>query len=76
MVGAVVIVVLPELIAALAEYRLLVFGALLLVVLWLAPEGVLGILAALRRLGRRDGASAADFDVARLPGAGPRSARP
>jgi branched-chain amino acid transport system ATP-binding protein/branched-chain amino acid transport system permease protein len=55
-VGAVVIVVLPELIAPLAEYRLLVFGALLLVVLWLAPEGVLGFLS--RRLGRRDGATA------------------
>ena len=36
-VGAAAIVVLPELIAALAEYRLLVFGALLLMVLWLAP---------------------------------------
>ena len=43
--GAVVIVVLPELIASLAEYRLLLFGALLLVVLWLAPEGILGTLA-------------------------------
>ncbi len=52
-VGAAVIVVLPELIAALAEYRLLVFGALLLLVLWLAPEGVLGFLS--RRLRRLDG---------------------
>ena len=51
-VGAAVIVVLPELIAAFAEYRLLVFGALLLVVLWLAPEGVIGTLA--RRLRRID----------------------
>jgi ABC-type branched-subunit amino acid transport system ATPase component/ABC-type branched-subunit amino acid transport system permease subunit len=47
-VGAAVITVLPELISSLAEYRLLVFGALLLVVLWLAPEGVIGTLA--RRL--------------------------
>jgi ABC-type branched-subunit amino acid transport system ATPase component/ABC-type branched-subunit amino acid transport system permease subunit len=44
-VGAAAIVVLPELIAALAEYRLLVFGLLLLIVLWLAPEGVLGVLS-------------------------------
>src|SRR5262245_61015419 len=55
-VGAVVIVVLPELIASLAEYRLLAFGALLLMVLWLAPEGVLGFLN--RRLRRLDGAMA------------------
>jgi branched-chain amino acid transport system ATP-binding protein/branched-chain amino acid transport system permease protein len=44
-VGAVVTVVLPELLAGLAEYRLLFFGALLLVVLWLAPAGVIGTLA-------------------------------
>ena len=55
-VGAAAIVVLPELIAALAEYRLLVFGALLLMVLWLAPEGVLGLLG--RWLRRIDGATA------------------
>ena len=51
-VGAVVTVLLPELLSALAEYRLLFFGALLLVVLWLAPEGVIGTLA--RCLRRRD----------------------
>jgi branched-chain amino acid transport system ATP-binding protein len=44
-VGALAIVVLPELIAPLAEYRLLAFGALLLIVLWLAPEGVIGLLS-------------------------------
>jgi len=45
--GAVISVVLPELLAGLAEYRLLFFGALLLVVLWLAPTGVIGTLARL-----------------------------
>ncbi|MGQ0654293.1 MAG: branched-chain amino acid ABC transporter ATP-binding protein/permease [Betaproteobacteria bacterium] len=40
--GAAIVVLLPELLAGLAEYRLLFFGALLLVVLWLAPEGVVG----------------------------------
>lgn len=44
-VGAAITVVLPELLSQLAEYRLLFFGALLLAVLWLAPEGVLGTLA-------------------------------
>ena len=48
-VGAVVTVVLPELIvAALPSIACCIFGALLLAVLWLAPEGVLGTLA--RRL--------------------------
>ena len=44
-VGAVVTVLLPELLSSLAEYRLLFVGALLLVVLWIAPEGVIGTLA-------------------------------
>ena len=67
-VGAVVTVVLPELISSLAEYRLLIFGALLLLVLWLAPEGVLGTLA--RRLGKPGlrKADHADFDVAAFLG--------
>jgi branched-chain amino acid transport system ATP-binding protein len=51
-IGAAITVVLPELLSSLAEYRLLFFGALLLVVLWLAPEGVMGTLA--RRLRRPD----------------------
>jgi ABC-type branched-subunit amino acid transport system ATPase component/ABC-type branched-subunit amino acid transport system permease subunit len=42
LVGAAIVVLLPELLAGLAEYRLLFFGALLLVVLWAAPEGVVG----------------------------------
>jgi branched-chain amino acid transport system ATP-binding protein/branched-chain amino acid transport system permease protein len=57
-VGAGVSVVLPELLSGLAEYRLLFFGALLLVVLWLAPAGIMGMLAGLlaRLLPRRRGA--------------------
>jgi ABC-type branched-subunit amino acid transport system ATPase component/ABC-type branched-subunit amino acid transport system permease subunit len=42
-VGAVIVGVLPELLASLEAYRLLFFGALLLIVLWLAPEGVAGM---------------------------------
>jgi ABC-type branched-subunit amino acid transport system ATPase component/ABC-type branched-subunit amino acid transport system permease subunit len=49
-VGAALVVLLPELLAALAEYRLLFFGALLLAVLWIAPEGIVG--AATRFLAR------------------------
>jgi len=51
LVGAAVVVLLPEALAALAEYRLLFFGALLLAVLLVAPEGVVG--AALRLVSRR-----------------------
>jgi len=42
LVGAVIVVLLPEALAGLAEYRLLFFGALMLIVLWLAPEGIVG----------------------------------
>ena len=51
LVGAAIVVLLPEFLAALAEYRLLFFGALLLFVLWLAPEGLVG--TALRWIARR-----------------------
>jgi ABC-type branched-subunit amino acid transport system ATPase component/ABC-type branched-subunit amino acid transport system permease subunit len=43
LVGATLVVLLPEALAALAEYRLLFFGVLLLGVLWLAPDGVTGL---------------------------------
>jgi ABC-type branched-subunit amino acid transport system permease subunit len=46
-----IVVLLPEFLAALAEYRLLFFGALLLRVLWLAPDGVVGLFE--RWLARR-----------------------
>jgi branched-chain amino acid transport system ATP-binding protein len=51
LVGAAIVALLPEALAALAEYRLLFFGALLLAVLWLAPEGVTGLVH--RLLARR-----------------------
>lgn len=47
LLGALLIVLLPELLADFAEYRLLMFSALLLAVLWIAPRGVLGSLARL-----------------------------
>jgi branched-chain amino acid transport system ATP-binding protein len=49
LIGALVIGVLPEWLASLESYRLLFFGALLLVVLWLAPEGIAGVLQRWRR---------------------------
>ena len=49
LVGAAIVVLLPEALAGLAEYRLLFFGALLLVVLWAAPDGVVGLAMRLTR---------------------------
>ncbi len=72
-IGALVSVLLPELLSWLAEYRLLFFGSLLLVVLWLAPEGVIGTVARLwRRVDPRSAASGG-FDLrAFLKPAAPR----
>src|SRR4051794_29955345 len=47
LVGSAVVVLLPEMLAGLAEYRLLVFGAGLLIVLWAAPGGIAGAMARL-----------------------------
>jgi branched-chain amino acid transport system permease protein len=44
-VGALIVVMLPEFLADFAEYRLLLFGAMLLVVLWAAPRGIVGTVA-------------------------------
>lgn len=63
-VGAGISVVGPELLSGLAEYRLLFFGGLLLVVLWLAPEGVLGTLAHFFRRDNRRSAETSSFDIA------------
>jgi branched-chain amino acid transport system ATP-binding protein len=62
--GALVSVVLPELLSSLAEYRLLFFGASLLVILWVAPAGVLGLIARLWRRKDKSTGSATSFDVA------------
>jgi len=63
-VGALVSVVLPELLSFLAEYRLLFFGAALLVILWVAPAGVLGTLARFWRRADQPSTAAGTFDVA------------
>lgn len=45
--GAAITVLLPELLAGLAQYRLLFFGGLILAVLLLAPSGLTGLLCRL-----------------------------
>jgi ABC-type branched-subunit amino acid transport system ATPase component/ABC-type branched-subunit amino acid transport system permease subunit len=47
LIGSAIVVLLPEVLAGLAEYRLLVFGAGLLIVLWAAPGGIAGAVARL-----------------------------
>jgi ABC-type branched-subunit amino acid transport system ATPase component/ABC-type branched-subunit amino acid transport system permease subunit len=74
-IGAIVVGVLPELLSSLESYRLLFFGALLLVVLWLAPEGLVGMTA--RWLRGRSGGNAriaSDADDA-IPLVGKRDRR-
>ena len=44
-VGAIALVIFPELVANFAEYQLLFFGILLLLTLWLAPSGVVSFLS-------------------------------
>lgn len=43
LVGALVVGLLPEMLAGLEDLRLLFFGGLLLVVLWIAPGGIVGL---------------------------------
>ena len=62
LVGAAVVVLLPEVLSGLAEYRLLFFGGLLLLVLWIAPEGIVGETARLLR--RKQPGSAVDAAAA------------
>lgn len=46
LVGAAFVVLMPEFLSDFAEYRLLFFGAFLLMVMWLAPEGIVGAVMA------------------------------
>jgi ABC-type branched-subunit amino acid transport system ATPase component/ABC-type branched-subunit amino acid transport system permease subunit len=64
LLGAAVVVLLPEVLASLAEYRLLVFGAGLLIVLWIAPGGIAGAVAGLVMPKAPPSRPAADIDLA------------
>jgi branched-chain amino acid transport system ATP-binding protein len=41
--GAIIVALLPEVLSSLEEYRLLFFGVMLLVVLWVTPDGAIGL---------------------------------
>ncbi|TWG88330.1 ABC-type branched-subunit amino acid transport system ATPase component [Cupriavidus gilardii J11] len=49
LIGAVVVGMLPEVLSSLENLRLLCFGLLLLVVLWVAPQGIVGVATGLMR---------------------------
>jgi branched-chain amino acid transport system ATP-binding protein len=72
LIGSAVVVLLPELLAGLAEYRLLVFGTGLLIVLWAAPGGIAGALARLVLPRRSDSRAKPDIDLALAHIAGSR----
>jgi branched-chain amino acid transport system ATP-binding protein len=63
LIGAIIVVLLPELLSFLAEYRLLFVGVLMLLVLRLAPTGVVGLLAPLASKRPISGAMAPESDV-------------
>jgi len=63
LVGAVIVVLLPELLSWLAQYRLLFVGLLLLVVLRLAPGGLVGMAARLLPAAGKDRNAQANRDV-------------
>ena len=71
LVGALVVVLLPELLSWLAQYRLLFVGLLLLVVLRLAPDGFVGLVGRfLARPGKGRPAEAKRDVTAMLAGGG------
>ena len=61
--GAVIVVLLPEFLSDFAEYRLLFFGGLLLVVMWLAPSGIVGAVMARLRKADSDTDESTDADT-------------
>lgn len=69
LVGAGITVILPELISSLAEYRLLLFSLLLIVILWLAPEGIVGTFARLLPRAKRLSPDPAGFSISSFLGA-------
>jgi ABC-type branched-subunit amino acid transport system ATPase component/ABC-type branched-subunit amino acid transport system permease subunit len=58
--GSVALTVLPELLAGLADYRLILYGALLLISIYWLPAGVVGAIAGRARLRRAPVEAAAE----------------
>src|SRR5262249_33190293 len=67
LVGAIIVVLLPELLSWLAQYRLLFVGLLLLIVLRLAPGGLVGMAARFSSVRVKDRNAKASRDVTSMP---------
>jgi branched-chain amino acid transport system ATP-binding protein len=65
LVGAIALVILPELLNDFAEYQLLVFGILLLLTLWLTPEGIVSFF--IKRLSPSQEIYPPEMSLADLP---------
>jgi branched-chain amino acid transport system ATP-binding protein len=63
LIGALVVVLVPELLSWLAQYRLLFVGLLLLVVLRLAPDGFVGLIGRFLATPAKDRRAEAKRDV-------------
>jgi ABC-type branched-subunit amino acid transport system ATPase component/ABC-type branched-subunit amino acid transport system permease subunit len=63
-VGAIIVVMLPEMLSFLAQYRLLFVGLLLLLVLLLAPTGFVGLVTRFLSAKRNERTAQASRDVA------------
>jgi branched-chain amino acid transport system ATP-binding protein len=61
--GSIVVVLVPEFLGGLAEYRVLFFGIVLLLVLWIAPGGIVGELRRCLALPMRSQAPRPSLDV-------------
>jgi len=70
LIGACVVVLLPELLATLGQYRLLFVGVLMLAVLRLAPTGLVGLIARVLPKAARDVSPQERFDVGRFLASG------
>jgi branched-chain amino acid transport system ATP-binding protein len=69
-VGTLVVVLLPELLATLGQYRLLCVGVLMLAVLRLAPTGLVGLIASVLPRKERDTLAKERSDIGRFLAAG------
>jgi ABC-type branched-subunit amino acid transport system ATPase component len=69
-VGALVVVLLPELLATLGQYRLLFVGVLMLAVLRLAPTGLVGLIASVLPGKERETLAKERSDIGRFLAAG------
>jgi branched-chain amino acid transport system ATP-binding protein len=72
LIGSAIVVLLPEVLAGLAEDRLLFFGAGLLIVLWIAPDGIAGAMNRFMERGRPASDTEANIDLALAHIAGTR----